>query len=174
MSGTKKKILIIGCGGGGSQFAARAAKNLNYSVTVITPFEYMEISLSMTKVLASGAEEHNKALFPLLREEHVGYIIDQVVSLEDGQAVTKGGQTVGFDVCVVAVGQHIPYFYPGFDECTMDVRKERVSEFQKKMREADHIVVGGGGPIGVEACADIKLRHQQKKLVNSQLYHAYI
>ena len=160
----KKRILVIGYGGAGSQFAANAAKNPHYAVTVITPFEYMEVSLPMTKVLASsGPEEHNKAIFPLLREPNVEYVIDQVTSLEDNQAVTKSGQTIPYDACVVAVGQRIPHFYPSPSERTMDERKAAVAATQKLIGDANHIVIAGGGPVGVEAAADIKLRNKSKK-----------
>lgn len=159
----KKKVVVIGCGAAGSQFAAKIAKGNKYDVTVITPFEYMEISLKMTMVIAAGPEEHVKALHPLLREDGVTYIIDTVASLSDGSLTTGSGQTLTFDVAVVAVGQNIPTFYPDRADRTMDARKASISAFHTQIRQANHIVISGGGPVGTEAAADIKLRFKDKR-----------
>ncbi|RYH05418.1 hypothetical protein EON65_44735 [archaeon] len=125
----KHKVLVIGNGAAGSKVAAYAAKNKHYDVTVVTPFEYMEISLCMTKVIATGAEEHNKAIYDLLREPKVTYIIDTVTSLTDGLAILSSGTNVPFDVCVVASGQNIPMFYPNPNsERTMEARKNTIKK----------------------------------------------
>lgn len=162
-SSSKQKVVIIGYGGAGSQFAAYASKIAKYSVTVITPFDYMEVSLSMTKVIASNEVDHNTAIFPLLREENVEYVIDHVTSLQDDSVTISNGTSIPFDVCVVAVGHDIPYFFPHIGQQTMADRKAAVAEIQRRIREAKHVVVAGGGPIGTEACADIKLRHPNVK-----------
>lgn len=160
----KKKVVVIGCGPAGSQFVAKAAKDKNLEVTVITPFDYHEISLRMTMVVAEGAEEHAKALYPLLREDGVNYIIDTVQSISQGSLITRSGQAISFDAAVIAVGQNIPRFYPDpLTQTTMDARKAAISAFNAEIRHANSIVISGGGPVGSEVAADIKLRFKSKK-----------
>eukprot|EP01034_Spumella_vulgaris_P031550 gene31550-38968_t len=50
----KKRVLVIGYGAAGSQLTSKLAKNGNYSVIVITPFEYQEVSPRMTRAIAAG------------------------------------------------------------------------------------------------------------------------
>lgn len=168
-------------GAAGSNFAVAAAKHKDYEVTgersmllcplpliiillaVITPFEYMEVSLCMTKVIAAGTEEHTKVIYDLLREKDINYIVDVVTSVSDGSLTTGSGRNVPFDVCVVAVGQNIPIFFPDVSQRTMDARKAAINEIHRSIRNANNIVLGGSGPVGVEAAADIKLRFKDKK-----------
>ncbi len=159
----KKRILVIGNGGAGSQFTAKVAQNVNYSVTVITPFDYMEISLSMTKAIAAGPAEHAKAVFPLMREDNVEYVIDPCVGISGKVATTATGRTIAFDVCVIATGQKIPLFFPDIKDSTADARKATIAKVHADIGRANYIVISGGGPIGSELAADIKLRNKEKK-----------
>lgn len=161
----KKRVVVIGYGAAGSQFAAKAAKNKAWEVTVVTPFEYQEVSLRMTSVVAIGPEAHEKAIYPLLREDGVNYVFDTVESIEDGSLRTTGGTEILFDAAVVAVGQRIPVFYPNpSTERTVDERKAAISAFHSEIRRANNIVISGGGPVGVETAADIKLRFKDKSI----------
>lgn len=160
----KKNILVIGCGAAGSQFAAAAAKVKGYKVTVLTPFDYMEVSLNMTKVLGAGPEEHTKCLFPVLHEDGVEYVTGRCVSVTNDHAALEDGRTLPFDACVVAVGQKIPLFYPNPEtDRTIEERKATISKYYTKLLSSQHIVISGGGPVGVETAADIKLRHKDKQ-----------
>jgi NADH dehydrogenase FAD-containing subunit len=159
----QKKIVVVGYGGGGSKLVAALAKKKKYDITVITPFDYMEVSLLMTKVIATDGEEHQKALFPLLKEDGVTYVKDACASVEANSVTTQSGRSIPFDVCVVAVGQNIPIFYPTAAEDTIEKRKESIAAIQAKVRNAKTIVISGGGPVGTEAAADIKLRFKDKK-----------
>lgn len=158
-----KRVLIVGNGAAGSQLAAQLAKNKKYAVTVITPFEYSEVSLCMTKVIAMGTEEHSKIIFPLLREERVDYAIDSIASLTNNIATLASGNTIEFDVCVLATGQKIPLFYPALSDITKEIRIESVAAVSRQIAGAKSIVISGGGPVGSELVADIKLRNKDKK-----------
>jgi len=159
----QKRIVVVGYGGGGSKLVAELAKKQIYKITVITPFDYMEVSLLMTKVLAVGREEHEKAIFPLVREDGVEYIIDVCVSVSNNAMTTKTGRVVPFDVCVVAVGHNIPVFFPSVTETTMQQRKDSIARVTQQIGNARSIVISGGGPVGAEAAADIKLRNKNVK-----------
>jgi NADH dehydrogenase FAD-containing subunit len=44
MSVEKKKLVVIGYGVAGSRITAKLAKSKKYEITVVTPFEYQEVS----------------------------------------------------------------------------------------------------------------------------------
>lgn len=159
----KKKIIVIGYGGGGSKLVGNLAKTKKYAITVITPFDYMEVSVLMTKVIAVGKEEHEKALFPLLQEEGVEYVIDIVTGVTNNTVTTKSGKTLPFDACVVAVGHNIPLFFPDVTQTTKQQRLDAIQLVHEQVKAANTIVISGGGPVGTEAAADIKLRFKDKK-----------
>jgi NADH dehydrogenase FAD-containing subunit len=163
-----KRILVIGYGAFGSQLVAALVKKNRrniYKITVVTPFEYMEVSVKMTKVVAAGPEEHKKALFPLLRENGVEYIIDRCVSLTETEATTESGLVIPFDLCVIGVGQRIPIFLPNPSpvEKTLEQRKQSIIDVYSEIYRANHIVIAGGGAVGTEIAADIKLRNKEKQ-----------
>eukprot|EP01040_Poterioochromonas_malhamensis_P016314 gene16314-18490_t len=158
----KDKVVVIGCGPAGSQALAALAKKNEYQITCITPFEYMEVSLTMTKTIAAGPDSHT--LHDLVREDGVEYIIDQVNSISATEIRTESGRVIPFDVALVAVGQKIPLFYPEITDTTANQRRQSIRTFYSDLLKANHIVIAGGGAIGTEAAADIKLRHKEKKV----------
>jgi hypothetical protein len=66
--------------------------------------------------------------------------------------------------CSIACGQNIPLFYPSsLDETTIELREGTVNAFHNKLLSSQNIVLAGGGPVGVELAADIKLRYPEKR-----------
>jgi NADH dehydrogenase FAD-containing subunit len=108
----KKRLLIIGYGVAGSQITAHLAKNNNCNITVVTPFDYMEISLSLTKVTGAKYEEdfHKDALFPLLEEPNVNYIIASCKSLSGNLAVLSNNDEINFDACIIWLERNNFYY----------------------------------------------------------------
>lgn len=156
-----KKVLLIGNGWAGSQIAAGLAKIKGLHLTVLTPFEYQEVSFRMTKVMATSAEEHDKTIYPLTntKEDNVEYVIDQCTSLRAGACDTIKNGTLAYDYCVIATGSKTPIFMPALDQTTTESRRTFVQGFQQQVQAAKSIVIAGAGPIGVEMAADIKLRN---------------
>jgi apoptosis-inducing factor 2 len=162
----KRRAVVLGNGASGSKVAARLAKlrPSDLDITVVSPFDYIEISLCMTKVLAAGPEEHGKALYGLVREPGVRYVLDAAAALEDGQVRLLSGDALPYDVCIIATGQSIPIFLPSLAERSMQDRRAKVDEVHNSIKQADKIVIAGAGPIGVELAADIKLRYKDKSI----------
>ncbi len=163
MDTDKKRIVVIGNGAAGSQFIAKIAKCRDFNITVVTPFSYSEISVNMTKVIAVGPTEHIKSIFPLLKEDNVEYIIDHCVSLSSTEVTMATGRVLPFDVCVVATGQNMNIFCPNISEPLFQQRKDEIGSIFSKLNSAQTVVIGGGGAVGTELAADIKLRHKQKR-----------
>lgn len=51
---------------------------------------------------------------------------------------------------------------PKVTEKTLEDRRNNVKEVQQSIKEAKHIVISGGGAIGVELAGDIKIRNPDK------------
>ena len=165
MATTKKKLLVVGYGAAGSQTACAMAKTGKYTVVVLTPFEYMEVSLSMTMVMAVGPDAHEQVLFPLLRDPGIEFIIGTCKTIDDKSVTTSTGQVITFDVCVLATGQNMSVYSPNPEtEPTREIRKANVAKIYNAMQAAKTLVIGGGGPLGVETASDIKLRNKDKKV----------
>lgn len=162
--GDTKRLLIIGNGAAGSQLTAKIAKLTYFKLTVLTPFSYSEVSVNMTKAIAVGSNEYMKCVFPLLREDNVEYIIDECVTLTSTKAILRSTREVMFDVCVIATGQKIPNLLPDVSQPSFNERKMQIEDLCQRVAAAHCVTIGGGGPIGVELAADIKLRNNDKRL----------
>ena len=160
---SKKRLVIVGYGAAGSQVAAQLSKKNKYDVTVVTPFNYMEVSLNMTRALAAGGKDYDRCVFPLLAENNVEYVMEACTSIVNGVVTVASGRRLEFDVCIVASGQRIPIFYPDISETTLAARKTAVDKIHSDILAADSICIAGAGPVGAEFAADLKLRHKSKK-----------
>jgi pyruvate/2-oxoglutarate dehydrogenase complex dihydrolipoamide dehydrogenase (E3) component len=118
----------------------------------------------MTKVVAVGPTEHEKALKELVQEDGVNYKFAACTSLTNDTATLSDGSTLTFDAAVVCTGLKLPIFYPDPEtDTTIEARKATIAAFHEKIVNAKSIVVSGGGPVGVETTADIILRFPTKK-----------
>jgi len=170
----KKRVLVIGYGGAGSQATAHLAKNPNLRVTVVTPFDFMEVTLCTAKFLGlkeKVEEEHDKYMFPLLKEDNVEYVIASCTSLSNSSATLSNGQTIDFDACVVATGLKFPIFQLDPSHPSKEFRNSEIMGLNSSVQKAKHIVISGGGPVGCEAAADIKLRSPDKRLVIFSIFY---
>lgn len=169
----KKRVLIIGNGVAGSQTAAILAKNPKLAVIVLTPFDFMEVSLNMTLVVASaptGDKDklfEQKALHELVREDGVEYTIGKCTNLSNNKATyekadgSKG--EIDFDVCVVTTGLKFPIFQIDPNIQTKEQRIQSVYDIRQQVASAQRILIEGGGAVGSELAADIKLRNPSKE-----------
>jgi len=161
-----KNIVVIGNGFAGSQAAVKLRNGMGkrgHKITIVSPFDYCEVPMNMGKVLACGKEDHEKALFPAMKETGIEYVIDSAKELTPSEVTTSNGTKVPFDLCIIATGQSVPTFMPDANGATTkEARVHQVSAFHEKVVAAKNIVLSGGGPVGSETAADIKLRFPDK------------
>mmetsp|Transcript_20996 Transcript_20996/g.19133 ORF Transcript_20996/g.19133 Transcript_20996/m.19133 type:complete len:384 (+) Transcript_20996:51-1202(+) len=161
----KKKVIIIGNGLAGSRLAAKLAKNTNLDIIVITPFDFIEIPLRMTKLIATGLNDYNKNIYPLIQEDNVEYKIDVVTNLSSSSVTLKSGSIINYDIAIIATGMNFPIFLPNPFDNQLDNRKNEINNINKRIIEVNTIIISGAGPVGSELAADIKLRNQNKRVV---------
>jgi len=133
------------------------------SITVISAVNYNELNLRNPEAFALGATVHDKIIYPLHKEPYAQYVVcDPVVELRESSVVTRKGEEIDFDVCVIATGTRYPYWLSK-DEETIEARKKFIAEMNGKILAARTIVVGGGGPVGVEFAGDVKANYPEKR-----------
>mmetsp|Transcript_39578 Transcript_39578/g.114218 ORF Transcript_39578/g.114218 Transcript_39578/m.114218 type:complete len:416 (-) Transcript_39578:29-1276(-) len=153
------KVVIIGGGLAGKMTAEFLKKNKSpeLSLTIITASHFQEWSLAGTYTLANPEKLHkfispNPSTWQL---PGVAYEFGIVEEVTDGLVKLAGGKAVPFDACVVATGFSLPLVVPkpGI------THKERVDEVQaasEAIRKAQHILIAGGGAVGVELLGDLR------------------
>lgn len=154
----------------GGVLAANLAKRTDLSVTVVTPFNFIEVPFGMTSVVAIGSEEHKKFVYDMVYEDNVKYIFATCQTLSNHEAVLSNGDSVAFDFCIVATGVKYPVLTPDASKTSKGLmsredRIKEVAEATEKITKANTVVICGGGPIGCELAADIKIRNPQKRFL---------
>ena len=186
------KIVVVGNGGGGTKFTAailRAARKnklvsafefssfqpktlqkfleQNVSVTVISAIDFTEVSPRVTECLASGEISN---IYPLFKEEGAEYVVDVVKELQENAVLTEGGKTIPFDVCLLATGLNFPVFQATFETPTRESRLAFLTDIYTKIKNANTLLIAGGGAVGVEAAGDIKVRYPDKRFHSNLIY----
>lgn len=177
-----KHIVILGGGFGGLQAALALSKKLkrnrlqeNYSVVLadrnsfhtFTPLLY-EIAVTSQET-ASDLELQTIVSFPLqklLADTSVTLVQDHLVRVDlENKLVVLSKSKIEFVYLVIALGSE-PYYYdiPGLDmyalplktfDDAIRIRDRIVSTFRSSRRNV-RIVIGGGGPTGVELASEIR------------------
>jgi NADH dehydrogenase FAD-containing subunit len=161
-----KTILVVGYGIAGSTLTANLVKSngsAKNKIIVVTPQDYQEVPFRMTMACAAGSDAHKRAIYDCVREDGVEYRIAAVTELTNEAATLSDGTIVNFDVCIVCTGMKFPMFKPSLSDTTSTMRQASVAADFEKIRNANSIVISGGGPVGVEFASDVKMRYPNKK-----------
>lgn len=171
-----KKIVILGAGYGGvlsaltlRQFATKE----EVEITVVNQFPTHQIITELHR-LAGGTVKEQAISFPLTKL-FKGKDIDIKIAKADSFSADEKfvklstGESLSYDVLIVAVGSKTGYFgIPGLEENSMVLKSVedankirehiigRIKAYAKSGDEADAtIVIGGGGLTGVELVGEI-------------------
>ncbi|KAJ3540479.1 hypothetical protein NM208_g5045 [Fusarium decemcellulare] len=189
MAGSLKNVVVIG----GSYVGMAAVKELatllpvTHRVLLVEPHSHFHHLFAFPRFAIVPNHEH-KAFIPytgafsaLPNASQHSIIKAKVLSLYKDHLILdrpwQGSTEVPFDYAVVATGTRLPA--PGTmqdDEKPLSVDYFR--SYQQRVKNADSIVLVGGGAVGVQMAADLKQVYPEKKvtLVHSRdrlmpLYH---
>jgi len=167
MSSNQPTIVIIGGGYAGATLAAELDKNTSYRIILIEPNHYFLHSIAALRAAVQANEWSNNALFPftsLFKNATSGsHVINARVEriIPDQQhVIVYGGtqqqqqQTIHYDHLVIATGA--AYRFPGkITEPQTEHAKVLLQKVANDIANSKHIVIVGGGPVGIELAGEI-------------------
>ena len=178
-SSDKKNVVVVGGSYGGSNAAKALAKSLDaskYNVILITarPF-YLHLIAGIRMVVSDVDNLISTALVPYDKLQGITHKVGTVTSIEEtapgqgGVLVLKDGERVPYAGLVLATGSTwTPYL--SFGDTEEEVRAH-VTEWRSKFANAKHVLIIGGGPVGIGASLGFsrKLSEEVAKLLLSYL-----
>lgn len=153
-------VLIIGGGIAGvstaTQLASQASKTA-LRVTLIEPKSYVELRWATIRSFfdASIASSATPSLDCLTKYPNLTHIRSKATALSATSVTLEDGQTLSFDVCLLAVGAN-PTYDPLIPTTTdRAARLEELKETGEKLLAAPSALIVGGGLIGAELAGDV-------------------
>jgi NADH dehydrogenase FAD-containing subunit len=161
----KHRVLIIGGGFAGCKVAKLLSAESTLKVSIIDPKEYLEVTWVNPRSLVTP-EWAQRSLIPFSTFlTDVEFIRDEVTALETNCAVTKSGQRVQFDYCVIAVGSsYAGFMKPAPATSTAAQRLSEMHAHSEQLKAAAHVLIVGGGASGVELAFEILDVYPSKKV----------
>ena len=166
MSATASRVVIIGGGFAGCKIAHLLLAQSNFQVTLIDPSDFFEVTwVNLRAIVAPEWAQRSIMPYATFLRGNFRHVQGEAASLEAKKVLTKCGQEVEFDFCVVAVGSS----YAGFLKAaaTTTVASQRLSEISalnQSITAASSVLVVGGGSSGVELAHEILDVHPSKKV----------
>jgi NADH dehydrogenase FAD-containing subunit len=171
----QRNIVIIGASMAGYHAAKAIAESLlpdsPYRVVVVEPHDHFHFTWVLPRF--SVIEGHDYKAFipygPLLRNipnDVLRWVQGRAVRLTRDSVQVSSGEEIPYAFLVVATGAGATDVLPSrvnADEKVKGITKLR--EIQTKIREADNLVVVGGGAAGVELATDAKSQYPNKTVV---------
>ncbi|MGW0706399.1 NAD(P)/FAD-dependent oxidoreductase [Streptomyces sp. NPDC002643] len=150
------EVIVIGGGYGGIRLARRLD-----GFARVTLVDRKEVFFHRIAALRAGVDEEwtTKPFIPydrLLRNGRV--VVGKAVGIDTNERQVKlaTGERLPYDVVVVATG--VDYPDPArFLGTTIDEAAKTFTAHQEKIAAAEHVLVIGGGPGGIELSAEIRL-----------------
>jgi NADH dehydrogenase FAD-containing subunit len=154
-----RRVLIIGASMAGITVWNRL-KDQGLELTIVEKQQSLFLSYTASRCLVDP--EFAKDSFADLRSIP-GLISDTVVKLSDKEALLESGKTISFDFVVIASGSQYGLPFKLQNQIKEDSMKV-LSETHQMLRNAQNVVLLGGGSVACELACDIKSRFPNKNL----------
>jgi NADH dehydrogenase FAD-containing subunit len=150
-------VAIYGGGIAGGVLAKALAHKA--SVTLVDPLDYFEVPMGAPRNLVKP-DFAEQAILPFAAAlPSVLHVRARLVRLETGFGIVENSEgertEISADVAVLATGSRFPNNLMRTAEGTHVQRKAFYARIQKRLSDANRILIVGGGPIGVEVAGEI-------------------
>jgi NADH dehydrogenase FAD-containing subunit len=152
-----KRLAIIGGGMAGHQIAF--ALQREFAITLIDPKTYFEVPMAAPRLLAApDALPARMAYADFLPHAH--HVQGRAISLSNAaiEVASDGGAiaTIQYDFAVIAAGSRYGDPLIKAEAPTEDERAQEIDRAHQRLRAAAHVVIVGGGAVGVETAAELR------------------
>ncbi|TBU44038.1 FAD/NAD(P)-binding domain-containing protein [Dichomitus squalens] len=183
----KKNVVVIGGGFAGGTAARELSKKLSasqYNIILIDARPFYTHLPALARIAVSAEDQlEEKALFGFEKLFHNGngtFKQGKVVSIAEaapgkgGEVVLESGERVSYSALLIATGAIWPEIIQLPE--TNSATKSHISTWRNKVEKANHVVIVGGGAVGIELAGEIKYAYPKKKVTiihrDSQLLNA--
>lgn len=171
----KKNVVIVGGGLAGIFLAFPLSKKLDrskYDIVLVNARPFCVNLIAALRMVASDRDKlENSALIPYDKFDRVRFVEGTLTTVEPrsngeqekgGTIVLKTGERVEYAALVLATGSRWsgPLEFGNSEESV----KEQLALWRQRIATAAHIVIGGGGALGIEAAGEIKEIYPEKKV----------
>jgi NADH dehydrogenase FAD-containing subunit len=166
-TGRKKTVVVVGGGAAGVSIVRPLSSELDpseYDLILINPRPYRIILPATVRVAVSAQDNLQKSIFVpydrLFKGDKGQFILGSVASIEQirnerrGHLVLENRQTIPYDVLALVPGS-IWHGISSFPTDVDDVH-QFIKDNQKNFKSANHVVLVGGGAVGIELSGEIK------------------
>ncbi|MBI4087476.1 MAG: FAD-dependent oxidoreductase [Candidatus Liptonbacteria bacterium] len=178
-----KKVVVLGAGFGGLRAASLISKKLKslkllnkYEVILVDKNEHQTYTPLLYEVATTSQETanlcrlHEVATYrieSLIKNTGVRFVQAEVLSMDplEGDIHLNNGQELCADFLVIALGSETNYFgIPGLEENSLPLKtfrdaimmRDAIRNLAESKGGPVKIVIGGGGPTGVELAGELK------------------
>jgi len=161
-----KRIVIVGGGVAGKTLSSALEENRNLEVILVEPKEYLEAPFAQLRALVEP-----KTFSPLIRRKfsqlipQVKHIKKKAIGIKEKKLLLEDGLALDFDFLVISTGSKFPnWAYLKSSEINMKARQKEVVYEANKLKNANSIIIIGGGSVGVELAGEIAYHWNDKRI----------
>jgi len=181
LHGTRKRVIIVGCGFAGGTAANVLRKDPRFEVIIIDAKSFFESTPSIPKILVNPAYAAN-VVVPhvnyLKKEKFIHARVEEL--LPDGSSLLlSNGDEIKFDYLLLCTGssytdpikvntQLYKYETRITDKAPEKYIADRLQDISNTNRDieiANTILIVGGGPVGVEIAGEIVHKYPNKEVI---------
>ena len=166
-----KKIVVIGGGFAGAYAARKLEKE--FDVVLIDTKDYFEFTPSVLRTLVEPKHARKIQVRHSHYLDRAKIVNDEVLEVTD-KNVSTGKEEYEFDYLIICAGSR--YNTPIKEKnLVITARADELRKYAAKLKEAETVLVIGGGVVGTELAAEIIEAYPQKKITiihsRDQLLH---
>lgn len=150
------QVLIIGGGFAGVATAQKLEKQ-GVKTTLVDRKDYFEVTYAVLRDVAAPQMNNGKSRRYYHDILTGSFIQSGVKELKETSAVLENGTNITFDKVVIASGSRYPSLplAKSSHAISLSERTNELSDQHKKLKAASHVLIIGGGVVGVELAGEI-------------------